>query len=172
MAAGRKQKIAYLIPSIGEAQRIVIISYVIPAFFVVVIVMAVFWDWWRSKRMFCVPLPRPFRHRDSQRADWRQNYHDDMQDKADALLRIVCDVFGFNPDDRYQFASTDRIKDIYRAYYPRWKFWNIADSLELEGLMSELGKQFGVADEDWHPNITLGELLKSMKSLPTEQSAE
>jgi hypothetical protein len=43
--------------------------------------------------------------------------------------------FSFNPDDRYKFSPDDQIMEICRALYPRWKFWQLGDSLEIATLM-------------------------------------
>jgi hypothetical protein len=76
----------------------------------------------------------------------------------------MCEAFGCNPDDRYRFAPTDRLVDVYRACYPRWKFWNVGDNMEIESLMLELSRKFSVDDEDWSTDITLGEIIGMMQS--------
>ena len=137
-------------------------GYTILLLVVALLVTGVLWSSWRSHRMFCVPLPRAYRSRDSQETNWRRDYPEEMQ-KVALLLELVCEAFCFNPDHGYHFAPTDRIMGIYRAHYPRWQFWNFGDSMEIESLMTELNERFGVADDNWHANITLGELVKKMK---------
>ena len=132
----------------------------------------ILWDCRRSRRLFCVPLPRPFRDRDSQEAAWRQGHRDEMLGKADALLAMLCEAFSFNSDDRYQFPPNDRIMDIYRACYPRWQFWRIAESMEIESLMMDLSRRFHFDDEELS-ELTLGEIVELLKSPPeTGQSPE
>ncbi len=115
------------------------------------------WDSWHSKRLFCVPLPRFYRDRPSQQAAWRKACGEDVREKADALLKTLCEAFSFNPDDRYQFAPTDRIMDVYRACYSRWRFWKIADAMEIESLMMDLSRRFQLDDAEWS-DLTLGEI--------------
>jgi hypothetical protein len=85
----------------------------------------------------------------------------------------MCEAFGFNPDDRYRLAPTDRLVDVYRACYPRWTFWNVGDNMEIESLMLDLGRWFSVDDKDWSTDITLGEIVGMMQSaLENKRSAE
>jgi hypothetical protein len=128
---------------------------------VVLTVIAIIWDWWRSGRALCVPVPRRYRARASQEAAWRQRCGDELA-KVNRLLRLLCEAFDFNPDDRFQFGPDDRVMDIYRACYPRWKFWQWADSMEIESLMMDLEAQFGLDVDQWHPDISLGELYERL----------
>ena len=84
-------------------------------------------------------------------------------DKVDHLLRILCEAFSFNPDDRYQFAPTDRIMDVYRSCYPRWMFWRIADDMEIESLTMDLQRRFQLNDAELS-EMTLAEVVELMKS--------
>jgi propanediol dehydratase small subunit len=117
------------------------------------------WDWRRSGRLFCTPLPRRYRGRSSQEAVWSARYGGDRLANVDAVLRSVCEGFSFNPDDRYKFGPDDQIMEIYRALYPRWKFWQLGDSLEIETLMIDLNKWSGIEAEVWRPEVSLGELV-------------
>jgi hypothetical protein len=108
----------------------------------------ILWDYRRSRRLFCVPLPRPFRDRQSQETTWTQARRDEDREKADALLTMLCEAFSFDPEDRYQFAPTDRIMDVYRACYPRWLFWRIADDMEIESLIMDLKTRFHLDDAE------------------------
>ncbi|WP_182868792.1 hypothetical protein [Stieleria mannarensis] len=65
-----------------------------------------------------------------------------MQD-VDWLLCEICEAFGFPADSRYQFSPDDQLNEIYRSRYPRWKFWELGDSLELETLAMGLEKWLG-----------------------------
>ena len=123
------------------------------------VAISVLWDWRRSGRPFCSPIPRPYRDRDSQEAAWRQRCGEKIGE-ADAVLMMLCEAFSFNPDDRYKFGPDDRIMDIYRACYPRWKVWRLGDSMEVESLMMDLDKRYGMDVEDWHSYISLGEIVE------------
>ena len=58
------------------------------AVIVALVALGVLWDWWRSGRAFCTPIPRPYRNRDSHKAVWRQRCGEKMGD-ADAVLTIA-----------------------------------------------------------------------------------
>jgi hypothetical protein len=123
------------------------------------IVFGIVWDSYRSGRAFCTPLPLPYRHRESQEQVWRHRYPNSRYDTADAVLRMVCGAFAFNPDDRCQLAPDDRIMDIYQCLYPPRKFWPVADSLEVESLGMILQRKFGFSPSQWHKDITIGEIV-------------
>lgn len=124
----------------------------------------ILWDCRRSRRLFCVPLPRPFRDRRSQETAWTQGRCDEDREKADALLTMLCEAFSFDSDERYQFAPTDRIMDVYRACYPRWLFWRIADAMEIESLMMDLSTRFHLDDAE-SSEMTLGEIVELMEPI-------
>ncbi len=123
------------------------------------IAAGILWDSWRSGRAFRTPLPQPYRRRLPQEAEWRQRYTDEAMAKADALLSRLCDFFTFNPDDRFRFVPGDRIQDIYRRCYPRWKFWQLGDSMEIESLGMWLEREFGIDLAHEYPEITLGDVV-------------
>ena len=128
---------------------------------IVLIVGIILWDCQRSKRLFCVPLPRPYRDRQSQLAAWKQACSDEVMTNADDLLQILCEAFSFNLDDRYQFAPSDRIMDVYRARYPRWMFWRIADAMEIESLTMDIQRRFQLNDAEVS-QVTLAEVVELM----------
>ena len=74
---------------------------------------------------------------------------------------MLCDALPFNPDDRYQFAPIDRIMDVYRACYPRWRFWKLGDSMEVETLMMDFQRRFQLDDAELY-EMTLGEIAELM----------
>jgi hypothetical protein len=80
-------------------------------------------------------------------------------EKADTVLRMLCEAFLFNWDNRYMFAPDDRLQDIYQSCYPRWKFWRLGDSMELESLSLALRNEFGIEIVEHCPEITLGGLV-------------
>jgi restriction endonuclease Mrr len=88
---------------------------------------------------------------------WRQQWEPPAMEKVDAVLKALCDAFGFNPDQRYQFAPTDRPHEIYRRYY-RWQ--RSVDSMEIESLAIHLKEEFGVDIAQGYPEITLGEIVR------------
>jgi hypothetical protein len=142
--------------------------YLLPMLLLLLVAASVLRDWRQSGRLFCAPLPRPLRNRHSQVGKWKQICPDGTIDKADALLLTLCEAFSFNPDDRYTFAPTDRLVDVYRACYPRWKFWNVGDNMEIESLMLELSRKYAVDDEGWSTDITLGEIVGMIQSPPED----
>jgi hypothetical protein len=118
---------------------------------------------WRLGKLLCRPLPSPYRDRRDQKADWQEIFSDAEMDIVDALLRAFCEAFSFSDDERYRFAPTDTIAEVYRACYPRWKFWRISDNLEIASLMAVLAKNFHLDDAQWHAGISLGEIPLIMK---------
>ena len=140
-------------------------GYLILLLLALLIAALILWESWRSGRLFCVPLPRLFRDRQSQEPVWRQVCRDEDWEKADALLGMLCDAFSFNPDDRFQFAPTDRIVEVYQACYPRWRFWKIGDCMEVETLMMDLQRRFQLDDAELY-EITLREVVELMKPVP------
>jgi hypothetical protein len=91
---------------------------------------------WGFDSILYRPLPRLYRERFDQKAGWQELFSDEEMSRVDALLRPFCDAFGFSGDERYRFAPTDTIAEVYRACYPRWHFWSIGDNMEIESLMS------------------------------------
>ncbi|OHB85301.1 MAG: hypothetical protein A2V98_17925 [Planctomycetes bacterium RBG_16_64_12] len=118
------------------------------------------WNRRRTGRLFCVPIPRPYRNRDSQEGIWQERYGHDKSADIDAVLTSFCEAFSFNSDDRYKFGPDDQVMDIYRALYPRWKFWQLADSMEIESLTMDLRKQYGFCVEEWRPDTSLADLVE------------
>lgn len=139
-------------------------GYWILILLVVLVGGIILWDCGRSRRLFCVPLPRAFRDREPQTTAWRKTCDDALLKKADAFLFMLCEAFSFNPDDRYQFSPDDRIMDVYSACYPRWMFWRIADSMEIETLMMDLSARFHLDDAE-SSEMTLGELVELMEPI-------
>jgi hypothetical protein len=133
--------------------------YILFAVIVAVVVAGLLWDWRLSGRMFRVPIPYPYRDRTSQEAIWRERYGAEHFLHVERILRAFCDAFMFNPKDRYKFAPDDRLQDIYRACYPRWKIWRLGDSMEIESLTISLEKQNGLELRDYGPDVTLGALV-------------
>jgi len=104
-------------------------------------------------------MPAPYRDRESQKVAWQQRCGERLAE-ADAVLTMFCDAFSFNSDDRYKFGPDDRITDIYGACYPRWKFWQIGDSMEMESLMLDLKREFGIEADAWRSEVLLGDIAE------------
>lgn len=128
---------------------------------VLLVVLAIaFTLYWLSQRPLYVPLPSPFCDRDSQEAEWRERYDDELLQIADAVLLLVCDAFGFNPDERYRIKPDDQIMDIYRGRYPPRKSKRPqADCMEMETLIFTFNKKFMTENSEWHADITLDQLV-------------
>lgn len=118
---------------------------------------------WPLSNLLYRPLPNPFRERRDQRADWQELFSEVEMDRVGALLRALCDAFSFSDHQRYRFAPTDTVAEVYRACYPRWKFWIIGDNLEIESLMKVLEKSFRIDGSQWHADISLGEIAAMMQ---------
>lgn len=107
-------------------------------------------------------LPAAYRNRDSQLPVWEIKYAERITD-VEWLLHAVCDCFGFSPEMRHQFSPLDDLAKIYRHCYPRWKFWRVGDSLELETLVHELESRMHLGDRDLFA-MTLGEIIDLLSS--------
>jgi hypothetical protein len=134
--------------------------YILLALILAAVAGGILWDWRLSGRMFRSPMPRLYRNRTSQEALWRERYGDARLLHVERILRTFCDAFMFNPEDRYKFFPYDRLQDIYRACYPRWKIWKLGDSMEIESLIITLEKEEGIEVLDYNPNISLGDLVE------------
>jgi hypothetical protein len=77
---------------------------------------------------------------------------------VDWLLSAICEAFGFPTESRYQLAPDDRLNEIYRIRYPRWKFWELGDSLELETMAIDAEKHLGTSDQELR-TLTLAEIV-------------
>jgi len=135
------------------------IAYIVMAVIAVLAAASILWGWWKSGRLFRKSMPAPYRDRESQKVAWQQRCGT-VLGEVDAVLTVFCDAFSFNSDDRYKFGPDDTVTDIYRACYPRWKFWQIGDSMELESLMLDLKREFGIEAEAWRPDISLGDVVE------------
>jgi hypothetical protein len=53
--------------------------------------------------------------------------------------------------------------DVYRACYPRWKFWRIADAMEIESLTMDIQRRFQLNDAEVS-EMTLAEVVELIES--------
>ncbi len=106
-------------------------------------------------------LPKVYSNRVSQRTTWERS-HPEATDVVEWLLKTVCQSFGFPPDSRFQFSPDDQLIEIYRSLYPRWRFWNLGESLELETLLMEVEKRLGPCDSNLVA-LPLGEIARRAK---------
>jgi hypothetical protein len=135
-------------------------AIVIGLLFVVALIgLELLWDWRRSGRIFCTPIPRRYRGTETQEEEWLERFGHQKQAVIDAVLTSFCEAFSFNPDSRYVFGPDDQVMEVYRACYPRWKLWLAADSMEIETLMMDLEKRFGIESGVWRADICLGKLV-------------
>lgn len=118
------------------------------------------WDWRRSGRMLCRPIPAVYRDRGSLSEQWEQRCGHVGCVTFDAVLTLFCEAFSFNHDDRYKFGPDDRIMDVYRSLYPRWKLWRVADEMEIETFLLELDRQFGIEADRWWNDMSLGDVAE------------
>ncbi len=95
-------------------------------------------NWWRTGLFLGTPLPRRYRRRDGQRPRWERQTGAVRIRQAEQLLQDICAAFRFHPRNRWQFAPEDRLSEIYAAVYPRWRFWAVADDMELERILMQL----------------------------------
>jgi hypothetical protein len=120
--------------------------------------IALTWYWWRQTPLYA-PLPPPFCDRDSQAAEWRERFDDELLQKADAVLLLVCDAFCFNPEERYKLKPDDQVMDVYRGRYAPSKKWPKADCMEVETLIFTFNKKFGTETSQWNADVTLAQLV-------------
>lgn len=95
-------------------------------------------NWWRSGLFAGTPLPRRYRQRDGQQPEWERQTGAVRIRQAEQLLQDICAAFRFHPRYCWQFAPEDRLSEIYAAVYPRWRFWAVADDMELERILMQL----------------------------------
>ena len=144
-------------------------TFLILAGIIALVAVGILCDAWRTHWASCSPIPRPFAKRHSQEAIWRERYPGETLATVDTVLKSLCKAFRFNPHRRYQFVWHDRVYDIYRARYPRWKFWQLGDETEIESLASHLERALRIDISQEYPDITLGEIVERVKKVkPTD----
>ena len=120
-----------------------------------IVAMELLWNRWRTGRFCCVPVPRPYRDRTSQRSAWDDRYQHAPPPEMDRVIALICDTFLFHPDNRNKFAPDDRLLDVYRACYPSRWYWPQGDCMEIENILIALDFH----SDTLHPEISLGDLV-------------
>lgn len=77
-------------------------------------------------------LPEVYRSRPSCEELWLAKYSPANDHLAEAILTLLCDVFGFDQRHRFQFSPDDRLPDIYCQIYGKRR--RAADAMEIETL--------------------------------------
>lgn len=106
---------------------------------------------------FGTGLPRKYRSRTCEGAQWRSAFPRAAKDEIRQFLLLFTSAFAFRVSDKLKFSPDDPIWTIYRDLYPgRWG----ADMMELETLCDDLNTKHGIAlAEIWSEQLTLGDLF-------------
>lgn len=117
----------------------------------IVISLSLFW------MKFRITLPKKYRLRTCQGAQWRSAFPDATKDVLREFLLLFTSAFAFRDSEKLNFSPHDGVWEIYRSLYPSQ--WN-PDGLELEKLASDIDKKYAVALRDiWSEKLTLGEIF-------------
>lgn len=140
------------------------VGYYVLIGLVVYVALALAWSWWRTGSFGARLAPARYRNRGSQEAVWRDRYSGASLEVADRVLCAVCDAFRFAAKDRFLFAPDDRLMDIYRAVYPRWRIWllQFGDEMELESLLLDLDRDFGLDEFPLDKETTIGHIVEAV----------
>jgi propanediol dehydratase small subunit len=88
---------------------------------------------------------------------WRRRFPQASKSEIREFLDIFVEAFGFRRSWRLSFAPDDRVMDVYRTLYPAG---SLTDNMELESLVGDLQKRFGVDIlGSWQEDITLADLF-------------
>ena len=88
---------------------------------------------------------------------WRRRFPQSSKAEIREFLDIFVEAFGFKRSWRLSFAPDDRVMDVYRTLYSPG---SLTDSMELESLVGDLQKHFGVDIlGSWREDITLADLF-------------
>lgn len=106
---------------------------------------------------FGTSLPRRYRARKCEGAQWRSAFPQATKDEIREFLLLFTSAFAFRDSERLKFSPHDRVWEIYRDLYPnRW----VADAMELETLTDDLSAKYGIAlSEIWSEKLTLGDVF-------------
>jgi hypothetical protein len=88
---------------------------------------------------------------------WRRRFPQASKAEIREFLDIFVEAFGFKRSWRLSFAPDDQVMDVYRTLYPAG---SLTDNMELESLVGDLQKRFGVDIlGSWREDITLADLF-------------
>jgi len=88
---------------------------------------------------------------------WKARFPESSAREIREFLTVFVDAFALGTSRRLKFEPDDQVLGVYRTRYPSGG----ADMLELESLLKQLRKRFGVdLEKYWHPTITLGEIFE------------
>ena len=94
--------------------------------------------------------------------DWERRNGERIPE-VEWLLNAVCESFGFPSESRDKFGPDDRLIEIYRNCYPRWKFWRLGDALELESLFLELETRLDLSKIE-RSTVSFGDIIDRLES--------
>ena len=98
---------------------------------------------------------------------WKRAFPQASKNDIRSFLSLFVEVFGIRKSRRLCFVPNDKVLDVYKALHPPG--WCIPDNFELEDLVLEIEKRYGVdVTHRWNETITLGELFNL--SLKTTQN--
>lgn len=106
---------------------------------------------------FGTSLPKKYRSRKCEGAQWRKAFPQATKDDIREFLLLFVSAFAFRDSEKLKFGPNDQVWEIYRDLYPtRW----VADAMELETLTDDLKTKHGIALGDiWSEKLTLGEVF-------------
>jgi len=141
-----------------------VVGYYVLIGLVVFVALALAWSWWRIGAFGARVVPAHYRGRSSQEALWRDRYPGASLEVADRVLCTVCDAFRFAAKDRFLFAPDDKVAEIYRAVYPRWRVWllQFGDEMESESLLLDLDREFGLEEFPLDKQTTIGRIVHAV----------
>jgi hypothetical protein len=101
---------------------------------------------------------RPYWKRHCTGMRWRRRFPKARIPEVREFLDLFVDAFGFRRKRRCCFLPEDKVMEIYRALYLPG---GLADDMELETLVMQLNKRYGIDVAGlWREDITLGELFE------------
>jgi hypothetical protein len=118
-------------------------------FLIVLAVVFMLWTAWsfvhkRRQRRY----RRGIYHRESAVSQWRAEFPGSMP-TVERVLELFCDAFLFHRRYRFHFRPDDMIREVYAQ-----TTGPVADEMQMETLLVDLDKEFGV---DLDPAEILGE---------------
>lgn len=112
--------------------------------------------------IFDETFPIKYRNRKCMGKKWKESFPNTPSKEIRSFLILFTDAFAFSNKNKLKFEPDDKILEIYRELYPhKW----MADSLEVETLADDLGKEYSINfNEIWHDELSLGEIFSKIKN--------